>query len=104
MELYKVVISDEGKQDLNGIAHYIAVDLQEPVTALNQIKRIRAEVFTLESMPERYGLVQDEYLAVQGIRKISVDNYLVFYTVSRSEKSVNIVRVLYSRRDWCNII
>lgn len=104
MELYKVVVTDQAKQDLNGIAHYIAVDLQEPITALNQIKRIRAEVFALESMPERYGLVQDEYLAAQGIRKVSVDNYLVFYTADKANQTVSIVRVLYGRRDWNNLI
>ena len=37
-------------------------------------------------------------------RNLPVKNYLVFYTVDEEQKTVEIYRVLYAKRDWKNII
>jgi plasmid stabilization system protein ParE len=30
--------------------------------------------------------------------------YLIFYIVSEKDKTVNIVRILYGRRDWIHLL
>ena len=55
---------------------------------------------SLAEMPTRYAMVADEHLAAQGIRKLPVENYIVFYVVSEQDKTVTVIRILYGRRDW----
>ena len=100
MSEYALRISAAAEADLEGIASYIALDLQESVIALKQIGRIKDAMMTLGTMPERHGIVSDKYLAAKGIRMLPADNYLVFYMVNKSQAAVNIVRVLYGRREW----
>jgi len=35
---------------------------------------------------------------------IVVDNYIVFYIIDEERKTVTIVRILYTRRDWENLL
>ncbi|MGH4121235.1 type II toxin-antitoxin system RelE/ParE family toxin [Clostridium sp.] len=55
-------------------------------------------------MPLRNALVNYERLAYIGIRKIMVDNYIVFYIANDESKTVTIIRILYGRRDWINLL
>ncbi len=101
---YSLFISEAAEKDLDEITDYIAYELREPETALNQISRIQEVILSLSEMPERHAIVQDNYLTSKGIRIVPVDNYLVFYTVNMQESAVHIVRVLYGRRDWQDIL
>lgn len=97
---YKVGISKAAEEDIDKIAEYYAVDLQNPEGALKLISILKDAVLSLSEMPQRHQLVFDEYLAIQGIRMFPVQKYLVFYTVNSTDCIVNIVRVLYEKREW----
>ncbi|MDD2443652.1 MAG: type II toxin-antitoxin system RelE/ParE family toxin [Desulfotomaculaceae bacterium] len=49
-------------------------------------------------------VVVDERLALCGIRKALVENYIVFYVISTEDKVVTIMRILYSRRNWEHLL
>ncbi len=55
-------------------------------------------------MPKRQNLVKDEVLSSRGIRRLLVDNYMIFYVVDDSKKKVTVIRILYFRRDWESLI
>lgn len=55
---------------------------------------------SLSEMPSRHALVTDERLALLGIRKLPVENYIVFYVISETNMVATVVRILYGRRDW----
>ena len=48
--------------------------------------------------------MSDERLSLNGIRRLLVDNYIIFFTINEFDKVVTIVRILYSRRDWIDLI
>lgn len=104
MKAYHLVITELAEADLKEIADYVTKELREPSTAQALITKISEAIFELEKMPNRYALVDDERLANQGIRKLVVNNYIVFYIVFENDKSVTIIRILYSRRDWNNLL
>lgn len=104
MESYKVFMTESATQDLNGLSSYIAHDLKEPLVAKKLVEKIKASVMSLTKLPLRHNLILDENLAAQGLRKIMVDNYLIFYIVSEKDKTVSVVRILYGRRDWIHLI
>ncbi len=104
MTSYSIVITQPAEDDLQGIADYIAKELREPSIAQHVVATNGEAIIALEQMPLRNALVSDEKLAIQSIRKLMVDNYIVFYVVSVENKTVTIVRILYGKRDWINLL
>ena len=95
--IYKVQLTDEAKLDLRGIYEYIAFSLLEPGIAKNVKSRIVAGLKSLNQMPGRYPLYQEEPWKSRGLRRINIGNYSGFYLIG--EKTVQIVRILYGGRD-----
>ncbi len=65
---------------------------------------MEVEIRNLDDMPLRHSIERDEQLKLRNLRKLIVDNYLVFYMVNEKTETVFIIRVLYARRDWMNLI
>ncbi|MEQ8154228.1 MAG: type II toxin-antitoxin system RelE/ParE family toxin [Clostridiaceae bacterium] len=104
MNTYDIQITEPAEKDLYETGAYISKKLLEPETAKKVISRIAQEITSLEDMPLRNALVDDERLAYKGIRKTVVDNYIIFYIVTEESKTVTIIRILYGRRDWMNLL
>lgn len=104
MSTYNILITEPAEEDLYEIGTYISKELLELEAAKKVISRIANGINSLEDMPLRNALVADERLAYKGIRKIVVGNYIVFYIVTEENKAVTIIRILYSRRDWLNLL
>lgn len=101
---FHVEYSPEALDDLRAIYSYIAFHLKERETASRQTGRIRREIRALSEMPERYAPVDWEPWASMGMRKLSVDNYVVYYLVEPAKRLVSIVRIFYGGRDIENIV
>lgn len=104
MDRYSIDITEPAEIDLIKMGEYIAIELLEPSIAQKVVNKIVDAVLELEELPFRNALVADEKLAKQGIRKIIVENYMVFYIVTEESKTVTIVRISYGRRDWINLL
>ena len=101
---YSIRLAQKAKKDLRDIHAYIEQELREPATADNMLDRIIEAIESLAHMPRRNILLKDAGLMQRRIRREIVENYLVFYTINEEEKRVQIVRILYNRRDWINIL
>jgi plasmid stabilization system protein ParE len=55
-------------------------------------------------MPKKFALVLDDELAKRGYRSVSVKNYIIFYTINEKTETVNIISVMYNRREWTNLL
>ncbi|MCD8157667.1 MAG: type II toxin-antitoxin system RelE/ParE family toxin [Clostridiales bacterium] len=78
---------------------YIAYNLLVPETATIQIQRILKSIWGLDEMPMRYELYDYEPWHSRGLRFLSVDNYIVFYLPKEETNVINVVRILYGKRD-----
>ena len=102
--VYKVVVSSRAKNDMLEIGEYIAVELLAPDAAGNHLNAFETQIADLNHMPKRYALVSDERLAQMGIRSVDVKNYTLFYYVNDEAETVTVISVMYSRRDWANLL
>ena len=100
MTEYTIVIEETAENDLVGILSYISNTLHEPNTAFKIYNLIKKEVLSLDKMPFRFAVVNEEPYRSMGIRRIPVENYTAFYIVDENEKTVHIFRILYNRREW----
>jgi len=55
-------------------------------------------------MPLRHSVVQNQPYAAMGVRKLLVENYIAFYIINEAKCEVHILRILYNRREWQNIL
>ena len=54
---------------------------------------------SLEQMPMRYRLYEEEPWHSQRLRFLPVDDYLIFYLSDETNNVVNIIRVMYGGKD-----
>lgn len=103
-EKYRLSYAPEAYRDLEDIYSYIAFTLREKYTASNHLKRIRQEISSLRTFPERYSAVDWEPWASMGMRRVSVGHYVVYYQVDPVDKIVTVIRIFYGGRDVEHII
>ena len=96
---YRVTISAQADADLRGIYEYIAFKLRSMINAVGQLDRLEKAIRGLGTMPERYALHGTGKWAKRGLRKMPVDNYLVFYIPDNETQTVNVIRVMYGGMD-----
>ena len=96
---FSLIYSPESIDDLRDIFAYISVSLSESTIARKQVERIRTAVKTLDQLPLRNPLVEWEPWSTYQMRKLLVDNYIVFYLVDTERKTVSVIRILYGGRD-----
>ncbi len=104
MTHYNVIIQEAARLDILAIIDYILEDFQEPVIASKYFSAIMKEIQSLQTLPKRTRVLNDEPYRTKGYRVTYVKNYAVFYRVLDSISEVHIMRVLYNRRDWRNIL
>ena len=104
MEKFNVVISNQAEKELNNIITYISQVLLEPNTAKNILKKLTLAIDNLESFPEKYALISEEYIIQDNIRKCSVDNYIIIYRINHKQLQVEISHIFYAKRNWMKLI
>lgn len=104
MEHYDVTVYDSAREDVREVARYLSRTLLEPDTARDLLLRVQKEILSLANMPERFPLVSDPYLASLGFRVTSVGNYLIFFIVRKRARKADVVRVIYGKRNWAELI
>ncbi len=104
MSKYKVLITEKATNDILDIARYISNELLEPIIAQRLLEKFEIAIESLSHMPTRHELVKDKEIVLESIRKIFVDNYIIFYITNEPTLVVTVIRVLYNKRDWINLI
>ena len=102
MVKYNIEYSKEAKQDLIEIKQYIKYNLQEPETAQKLIDKIRNEINNLKNNPKIFSIIDDDLLKKLEIRKLIVDNYIIFYRIKNN--NIEVVRIMYGRRNWITLL
>lgn len=90
------------EDDLNEIVDYITLELQNPIAAdalLDEVQRAIAERLPFAESFEPFHSSRDRKYPYY---RIPVKNYTIFYVVIGD--TMEIRRILYSRRDWMNLM
>ncbi|MDR0456024.1 MAG: type II toxin-antitoxin system RelE/ParE family toxin [Treponema sp.] len=97
---YSKIIDD----DIDSCYFYIKEKLEAPRAAENLMEELYNKKNEIKESPYKRPLVQDSYLASEGIRSIKVKNYVLYYNVDEDKKCINAIRFLYNKRNWKNLL
>ena len=97
---YSVRLLSLAEKDLEELLTYVAAE--NATAALNLADKIEKELFTLGAHPWLGKIPNDESLAAIGYRVLVVENYLIFYKVTR--KTVLVYRIIHGARDLPSLL
>ena len=101
---YEVRITDQAQNQLHEILHYVAFELQVPTTAHRLLDTLEESISSLSQQPARFASVKEEPWHGLGIHKMLVKNFLVCYWINEDEREVQVIAVLYARRDQLRML
>ncbi len=96
---FKYVFTEIAEKDLNDILDYISTDLKNPIAASNFLDKVKKCIEQLIVFPDSGSKVINEYLPKYEIRKKVVNNYVIYYLPNYDLKRIEIIRVVYARKD-----
>ena len=100
----KVVFTEPAKYDLLDIEYYIFFNLNNPEAAQRISDGILYTAENLSEYPTSHPLVEDDLLRSIGIRLVYFNNYNIFFYYNEQCDIVYIIRVLYNKVDWQNLL
>lgn len=102
--IYKVIVTKTALEDIRSAVRYISDTLMNKEAANNLLDELNIKIDLLSEQPYINPLVRDSFLASNGFRIQSVNNYLAFYVIHEETKTVSIIRFQHSRRDWITLL
>lgn len=99
MKTYTVRITRQAREHLRGIKKHIEEELLAPDAAKNTIAAIKKEIKSLERMPERIKLTEEEPWRSEGVHRMRVKNYYVYFCIDEENSKVQVTSVIYVARD-----
>ena len=101
---YRVKLTDYAISQMQDAVRYISKVLLVPDVARKWSARMKKEIASLDHMPLRYPLVEEEPWRSEGIRMMPVENFLVYYWIDDPEKTVWVTAIVYGRRDQLSLL
>ena len=101
---YSYRFTEKAEQDFDEILRYISVDLANPTAAQNLGRKIFEQINVVRSFPDSGAPVDNEFLSDKSVRKLLVDNYILYYKAHYDEKIIFIIRIVYGKRNLDEII
>lgn len=99
VEEYTVKLTTQAQEQLRDIVNYIRFTLQAPSIAIKMLDTLESAISSLDRLPHRIPLTEEEPWHRQGVHKLVVKNYLVYFWVDETARKVQVIGVTYGRRD-----
>ena len=101
---FTVEVTAAAERDIFNTIGYISKNLDAPQAASDHMDAIDDALDNLAISPFNHPFVRDEKLARIGFRWVSVKNYTLFYIVNQADAKVKVMRFLYTKCDWQQLL
>lgn len=98
-KLYQVQVTEQAERQMREIARYITSELKAPNAALRLFDELEKSISSLSDLPGRVSLTDEEPWRSNGLRRMPVRNYLVYFWINEAELTVHVTAVIYHARD-----
>ena len=101
---YSVKLTPHAIAQIQRTIAYISNDLLAPEAASSWVDYLEKEISGLDTMPKGHPMVEEEPWKSRGYRKLLVKNFIVYYYVDDTGKTVWVTAVVYGKRDQLNAL
>lgn len=100
---YSYYFTEKAENDLDSILRYISGTLGNPSAARSLLEEIFSSIEALTACPYSGKLVNNRYLSDRSVRRVLVENYVIYYKTDESKNVLYVVRIAYGKRDGKNV-
>ncbi len=93
------MLTDHAVQQLSQIITNVSQLMGVPEAARCWFAKLQKEITSLSYFPMRYPLLDIEPWNTEGIRRMVVDKFVVYYWIDENSKTVWIIAVILGKRD-----
>lgn len=97
--VYQVKITEQAEAQLSEIVRYITSELKAPASALHVLDTLETAIQSLAHFPGKIALIEKEPWRSNGIHKLPVHHYLIYFWIDEAAQKVQVTGVIYGRRD-----
>ena len=98
-DVYTVKITTQAEEQLREIRDYIAIELKVPDIAMKWIRMMAEKIEQLRNNPARIKLTEEEPWRSEGVRRMPVKNYYIYFWVDEANKIAQVIGVVYQKRE-----
>lgn len=99
MKEYETRITKIAYGHMQEIVRYISNELFSPKAAESLLGKFHKTINGLSTMPERHSLVEEEPWRSEGIRKIIVENFILYFWIDEKNSKIQVLGIIYGRRN-----
>lgn len=96
---YIVKITSQAEEQIQEIIYYITNELKAPNAALHLLNTLENTFLSLSNFPQRVALIDEEPWHTNGIHRLIVKNFLIYFWIDEDNAKVQITAVIYAKRD-----
>ena len=96
---YTVKVEPSALLQLEEIVKYISDVLLVPETTKKWLDEMEEAISSLDVFPFRFALIEDEPWKSNGVRKMAIKGFMVYYVIEEEKKLISVIAVVYGRRD-----
>lgn len=104
MDDYIVKITSQAEEQIQEIIHYITWELKAPDAALHLLDTLEDSFTSLAHFPQRIALIDEEPWHTNGIHRLPVKNFLVYFWIDDNNLIVQIIAVIYAKLDQLSLL
>lgn len=101
---YGYRFTEKAEGDLEEILAYISKELCNLQAARELGRKIFEQIDNACKFPDSGLVVENEFLRDKTVRRLLADNYSIYYKAVSEERTVYIIRIIYSRRNLDEIL
>lgn len=96
---YTVKITSQAEEQMQEIVHYISRELKAPEAALHLLDALEKSFTSLTHFPQRVALINEEPWYTNGIHRLPIKNFLVYFWIDEDNLRVQVTAVIYEKRN-----
>ena len=97
---YNIIVAPRALADLDEAAEYIGEILSAPDAARGLVAAIIEAIGGLADFPLTGAAVHFKFVPDYEVRRLLVNEFLIFYRVDEEKKTVYVLRIRYGRTDY----
>ena len=97
---YNVQLTEGFLEDIEEICDYITNILKNEDASKRLREKVIHNVLLLEKSPEMFAQIEKADRTERKYRRIVINNYVILYTIDKTEKNVYVSHIYYDRRNY----
>lgn len=96
---YSYKFTEKAEKDLDEILAYIREELFNPSAASAFLQKVFENIDNIRNFPFSGMIVENDFLLNKEIRRIVVNNYIMYYLTNEKTREITIIRIVYGKRN-----